>query len=533
MSDATSVEPAAADATSTAAGTSEGSSTGRRSGGRAGRAALRASHVVERVPYLTRTLKPFEIASEETLALIEHTADTVLEEVGIEIRDYPEALPIFKAGGAEVHGTRVRFPRGMCREIVSTHAPATYVQHARNPLHDVVIGGNNTVFAPNYGSPFVHDLDNGRRYATLADFQNFVKLAYMSPWLHHSGGTVCEPVDVPVSKRHLDMVYSHLKYSDKPFMGSVTAGSRAADSVELARIGFGGDLNDRTVMTSLINASSPLVWDGTMLAAAQCYAENNQACIITPFILAGAMAPATSAGVAVQTLAEALAGMTFTQLVRPGAPVVFGSFASSMSMQTGAPTFGTPEPAMVLYTMAALARRLGVPFRSGGSLTASKLPDAQAAYESANTLQPTVLGGVNFVLHAAGWLEGGLAIGYEKFVLDCDQLGMMSTFVRGLDASENGLALDALRTNPPGNHFLGTAHTLANFETAFYRSDTADNNSFEQWSEEGGLDASQRANAIWKRRLAEYEAPALDEAIDEELQAFVQRRKAELPDEFA
>jgi trimethylamine---corrinoid protein Co-methyltransferase len=506
---------------------------GRRSGGRAGRAALRASHVVDRVPYLTRTMRPFELASEETLAMIEHTADTVLLEVGVEIRDYPEALPIFKAAGADVDGTRVRFPRGFCREIVSKNAPATYVQHARNPANNVVIGGNNTVFAPNYGSPFVHDLDKGRRYATLADFQNFVKLAYMSPWLHHSGGTVCEPVDVPVSKRHLDMVYSHLKYSDKPFMGSVTAGSRAADSVELARIGFGGDLQDRTVITSLINASSPLVWDGTMLAAAQCYAQNNQATIITPFILAGAMAPSTSAGVAVQTLAEALAGMTFVQLVRPGAPVIFGSFASSMSMQTGAPTFGTPEPAIVLYTMAALSRRLGVPFRSGGSLTSSKLPDAQAAYESANTLQPTVLGGVNFVLHAAGWLEGGLAIGYEKFVLDCDQLGMMTTFVKGLDASENGVALEALLTNPPGNHFLGTAHTLANFETAFYRSDTADNSSFEQWTDDGCLDAAQRANALWKRRLNEYEPPSLDSAIDEELLAYVASRKAVLPDEFA
>ncbi|MEN9646255.1 MAG: hypothetical protein RL238_2924 [Actinomycetota bacterium] len=513
--------------------TPEHSGGGRRSGGRAGRAAMRAANVIERVPYLTRTMRPFEILDEESLAIIEHTADTVLEEVGIEVRDYPEALPMFAKAGAKVDGTRVRFPRGMCRELVSKNAPAQYTQHARNPQHSVVIGGNNTVFAPNYGSPFVHDLDGGRRYATLADFQNFVKLAYSSPWLHHSGGTVCEPVDVPVSKRHLDMVYSHLKYSDKPFMGSVTAGSRAQDSVDLARIGFGGDLQDRTVMTSLINASSPLVWDGTMLAAAQVYAENNQACIITPFILAGAMAPSTSAGVAVQTLAEALAGMTFTQIVRPGAPVVFGSFASSMSMQTGAPTFGTPEPALVLYTVAALARRLGVPFRSGGSLTASKLPDAQAAYESANTLQPTVLGGVNFVLHAAGWLEGGLAIGYEKFILDCDQLGMMHTFVRGLDTSTNGLALDALRENPPGNHFLGTSHTLANFETAFYRSDTADNASFEQWSDEGGLDAAQRANALWKRRLAEYEAPALDDAVDAAMQEFVTRRKAELPDEFA
>lgn len=505
---------------------------GRRSGGRAGRQAVRAAHVIEREPFLTRRLSPVEIVSEEGLSIIEHNADTILEEVGVEVRDHPSAIDLFRAAGADVDGTRVRFPRGMCRGIVSATAPRTFVQHARNSANDVVIGGDATVFAPNYGSPFVHDLDRGRRYATLEDFENFVKLAYLSPNLHHSGGTVCEPVDVPVSKRHLDMVYAHLRYSDKPFMGSVTAGSRAADSVEMARIAFGGDLADRTVMTSLINATSPLVWDGTMLAAAEVYAAANQATVITPFILAGAMAPTTSAGVAAQTLAEALAGMAFTQLVRPGAPVVFGSFASSMSMQTGAPTFGTPEPAIVLYTVAALARRLGVPFRSGGSLTASKLPDAQAAYESAATLLPTIMAGVNFVLHAAGWLEGGLAVGYEKFVLDDDQLGMMATFVRGLDLSENGQALDAIRENGPGQHFLGTAHTLANFETAFYRAETADNSSFEQWTEDGGLDAAQRANRIWKRRLASYEPPAIDAGVDDELRAFVARRKSELPDEL-
>jgi trimethylamine--corrinoid protein Co-methyltransferase len=394
------------------------------------------------------------------------------------------------------------------------------------------MGGNATVLAPSYGSPFVRDLDGGRRYATLEDFQSFVKLTYLSPYLHHSGGTVCEPVDVPVNKRHLDMVYAHLRYSDKPFMGSVTAGERAADSVELARIAFGGDLEDRTVITSLINASSPLVWDATMLAAAEVYASSNQACLITPFILAGAMAPTTTAAVAAQTLAEALAGMAFVQLVRPGAPVVFGSFASSLSMQTGAPTFGTPEPALVLYVVAQLARRLGVPFRSGGALTASKIPDAQAAFESANTMQPTILAGVNFVLHAAGWLEGGLTIGYEKFVLDNDQLGMIHTFVKGVDLSPNGQALDAILENPPGQHFLGSAHTLANFETAFYRSAVADNASFEQWQEEGSQDAAQRANAIWKKMLAGYEAPPIDAAIDEELTAYVARRKAEMPDEI-
>ncbi len=506
--------------------------TGRRSGGRSARQELRASHAIARQPFLTRTMKPFELVSDEGLSLLEENADKILEQVGITVRDYPSAIERFRAAGCDVDGDRVRFPGGLARQLVATTAPRMYTQHARNPENNVQIGGDATVFAPNYGSPFVTDADRGRRYATLEDFENFVKLAYMSPNLHLSGGTVCEPVDVPVSKRHLDMVYSHIKYSDKGFMGSVTAGSRAADSVELARIAFGGDLADRTVMTSLINASSPLVWDATMLAAAETYAAANQACIITPFILAGAMAPTTSAGVVTQTLAEALAGMAFTQLVRPGAPVIFGSFASSMSMQTGAPTFGTPEPALVLYTCAALARRLGVPFRSGGSLTSSKVADAQAAYESASTMIPTVMAGVNFVLHAAGWLEGGLSIGYEKFVLDDDQLGMFGTFVKGLDMSDNGLALEAILENPHGQHFLGSAHTLANFENAFYRSETADNNSYEQWAEEGSHDSIVRANAIWKKRLASYEAPPLDSAIDEELQAFIARRKAELPNEI-
>ncbi|GGE61790.1 trimethylamine methyltransferase [Actibacterium pelagium] len=501
---------------------------GRRGGGRDARRAIRKSAAEVHKPFVIRKLKPFEIVDEAGLKIIEDNADTILEQVGVEIRDAPHAIERFVKAGAKADGNRVRFPKGMCREIIQKSAPAVYTQHARNPARNVQIGGDTTVFVPNYGSPFVHDLDNGRRYATLNDFENIVKLAYMSPHMHHSGGTVCEPVDIPVPLRHLDMVYSHLRYSDKPFMGSVTAGERAADSVEMARIGFGGDLADRTVMTSLINASSPLVWDATMLDAAEVYAKNNQACIITPFILAGAMSPATAAGVAAQSLAEVLVGIAFTQLVRPGAPAIFGSFASSMSMQSGAPTFGTPEPAIILYTVAALARRLGVPFRSGGSLTASKIPDAQAAYESASTLIPSMMGGVHFVLHAAGWLEGGLAVGYEKFILDCDQLGAMAKFADGLDLSPNGQAMEPLLNQPPGEHHLGTAHTLQNFETAFYRSETADNNSYEQWSDEGGLDAAKRANKIWKKQLANYEAPHLDEAIDEELKDFVARRKSEI-----
>jgi trimethylamine---corrinoid protein Co-methyltransferase len=502
-----------------------------RSGGRAGRQALRLSHQVERVPFLNRTLPPFEVLNEEGLSLIEQNADTILEEVGLEFRGDSEALRLFKDAGADVQGERVRFPRGMCRQLVQATAPKVFTQHARNPANSVQIGGTATVFAPNYGSPFVRDLDNGRRYGTLEDFRNLIKLAYLSPHLHHSGGTVCEPVDIPVNKRHLDMVYSHIRYSDKPFMGSVTAPERAKDTVELAKLVFGAEFVDQNaVVLSLINANSPLVWDGTMLGSLRAYAEANQATVVTPFILAGAMAPVTAAAVCAQTLAESLGGMTLAQLVRPGAPVVLGSFASSMSMQSGAPTFGTPEPAIVLFAMAALARRLGVPFRSGGSLCASKIPDAQAAYESAATLWPTVLAGVNFVLHAAGWLEGGLAVGYEKFILDADQCGMMAVFVKGMDLSDNGQALDAIRENGPGQHFLGSAHTLANFETAFYRSDSADNNSFEQWQEDGSLDAAQRANKIWKRMLATYEAPPIDPGIDEALLEFIAKRKASFPD---
>jgi trimethylamine--corrinoid protein Co-methyltransferase len=427
----------------------------------------------------------------------------------------------------------------MCRALVQATAPRQFTQHARNPARNVEIGGPNTVFAPAYGSPFVHDLDRGRRYATIEDFRNFVKLTYSSNALHHSGGTVCEPVDLPVNKRHLDMVHAHIRYSDKPFMGSVTHPERAADSIELARIAFGDNFTDpltgkpRTVMINLINANSPLTFDETMLGAAKVYARSNQATLITPFILSGAMSPVTVAGTAAQTLAEALAGMAFVQLVSPGAPVVMGSFASSMSMQSGAPTFGTPEPALVLYVMASLARRLGVPFRSGGGLCGSKIPDAQAASESANTLLPTCLGGVNFVLHTAGWLEGGLAMGYEKFILDVDQAGMMHTLLAGVDLSENGQAVDAIREVGPGKHFLGCSHTQANFETAFYRSPITDNNSYEQWLAEGSLDIAQRANTRWKRVLAEYQAPYLDEATEEALQDYIARRKASMPDAFS
>jgi len=503
----------------------------RRGAGRKAKHAARQKATVEIAGWADRRIPYFEVLDEEGLELIETNAETVLEEIGIEFREFPRALELWREAGADVDGERVRFPRGLCRSIIQKSAPAEFTQHARNPERNAIIGGDRTVFVPAYGSPFVRDLDQGRRYATLEDFENFVKLTYMSPGLHHSGGTVCEPVDLPVNKRHFDMVYSHIKYSDKPFMGSVTAPERAQDTVDMAKLVFGeAFIQENTVVTSLINANSPLTFDSTMLGAATVYAENNQATVISPFLLAGAMSPVTVAGTVTQILAEALAGMAYVQLVRPGAPVVFGTFAAAVSMQSGAPTFGTPEPSLILYAAAALARRLGVPFRSGGGLCASKLSDAQAAYEAANTLQTSALAGVNFMLHTAGWLEGGLVMGYEKFILDADQASILGVMLGGIDLSENGQALDALREVGPGAHFLGASHTQANFERAFYRSVVADNNSFEQWEQDGSLDAAQRAHAIWKQMLNDYEAPPLDPAIDEALTDYIARRKSEFAD---
>jgi len=486
--------------------------------------------------YITRKIPEYEILGEEGLALIEANADKILEETGIDFKDDPDALAMWKEAGAAVDGQRVRFPKGMCRKLIQDSAPAQYTQHARNPAKSVEVGGKNTVLVPAYGSPFIQNMDEGRRYATIEDFRNFVKLAYMTPHLHHSGGTVCEPVDLPVNKRHFDMIYTHMKYSDKAFMGSVTAGERAQDTVDMCKILFGDNYIDeatgrpKTITTSLINANSPMSFDDTMLGALKVYAKNNQACIVSPFILAGAMSPVTVAGTCAQALAEALAGMAFAQLVNPGAPVIFGTFASSMSMASGAPTFGTPEPALVLNVMASLARRLGVPFRSGGGFTGSKVPDAQSGYESSNSLWPAINAGVNFVLHTAGWMEGGLVMGYEKFIMDCDQAGMLATYAKGVDLSENGQAMDAIEEVGPGQHFLGCAHTQANFREAFYHSPINDNNSFEKWKEDGELSLEQRANAYYKKQLKEYELPEMDPAIDEALIEFMDKRKASFPD---
>ena len=505
----------------------------RRAGGRSARAERRRGGKTAAPPgVIARRIPAYELLDEDALLRLEAHADWILREIGIEFRGDDEALRLFRGAGATVTGERVRLDTGMARALCGT-APARFRMVGRDPASSITLGGNHVVLMPAYGPPFVTDLERGRRYATIEDFRNFVKLAYASPWLNHSGGTVCEPVDLPVNKRHLDMVYAHLRYSTKPFMGSVTAPERAADSIAMARLAFGdGFLEDNCVIQGNINVNSPLVYDATMSGALKAYARANQSVVVSPFILGGAMGPVTQPALLAQAHAEAMAGIALSQLVRRGAPVVYGNFLTTMNLKTGAPTFGTPEANLSTFAIAQLCRRLGLPLRCGGHLTAAKVADGQAMQESVASMMAGIMAGTNVVFHAAGWLEGGLTMGYEKFVMDLDHCGMMLRMVEGLAIDDDGLAADAYREAGPGEAFLGTAHTLAHFETANYLSDLADTASFEQWTEQGAQDLQQRAHARWQEMLADDEAPPLDPAVDEALKDFMARKKSELPDQW-
>ena len=483
-------------------------------------------------PYIIRNIPTYDVLSEENLLRIEAAADRVLAETGIEFRDDPVALDHWRRAGARLDGVLVKFEPGMLREILRS-APATFTQHARNPLNSVQIGGKSVVFSPAYGSPFVMDLDRGRRFGTLKDFHNFIKLAQSSPNFHHSGGTICEPTDVAVNKRHLDMVLAHMTLSDRPYMGSVTAEARSEDSIEMSRVLFGdGFVNDNCVILGNVNVNSPLVWDGTMTRSLRAYARANQAAVVVPFILGGAMGPVTNAGGIMQSLAETMAGCALTQLERKGAPVIFGNFLSSMSLRSGSPTFGTPEPAIGSMVIGQLARRLNLPLRCSGNFTTAKLPDGQAMMEGTMSMLAAIHSGANFILHSAGFLDGLLSMSYEKFMMDADLCGALHTYLDGVKISDDELAVEAFAEVGPGNHFFGCSHTMAHYETAFWDSDLADNEPFEKWEAAGSTDAAQRANLLWKKRLAEYEAPAMDVAVKEALEDFVARKKAAMQDEW-
>jgi len=503
----------------------------RKRAGRSGRGAENASRLQPRAPFIQRKLGTFNILGEEGLSIVEENADRILQETGMEFHDDPEILAIFRDAGCKVDGTRVRFEPGFCRKTITASAPASYTQHARNAANNVRIGGDATVLCPSWGPPFVHDLDNGRRYAKYEDFIRLVKLHHTIPWLHHSGGVVCEPVDLPANKRHLDMLYAHIRWSDRAFMGAFIGAERAGHAIDMARILFGDEfVAENPVLYCVSNTNAPLVMDANMSGALKTYARANQPVACTPWVLTGAMSPCTVAGTLSQVLAEVLACLALVQLIRPGAPCLMGSFASTMSMQSGAPTFGTPEAGQMVLAAGQLARRLGVPLHTVGTLSSSKLPDGQSQQEATWGLLMSMFAGANLINHATGWLEGGLVTSFEKTMIDADLCGKVARFFEGIDLSENAQAMSAIAATGPGQHFLGSEHTQSNFLDALFRPATADNNSYEQWTAAGGKDVAQRANTLWKEHLEAYADPGLDPALDEELQAYIAMRKAEKPD---
>jgi len=482
-------------------------------------------------PYIRRAMPFFDVLDEDKLVKLEAQVDWIIQDVGLAFRDDPEALRIWKDAGAHIDGDIVRAPADWVRSLCAT-APAQFTQLARNRDRSVVIGGNNQVFAPIYGAPFVRDLQGGRRYGDIESFRKLVKLSYMHPNLHHGGFVTCEPCDVPVSKRHFDMLLAHMTLSDKPHLGAITEMSRAQDSVDMAEIVFGKDVMDENcVIMGNVNTNSPLLVDKVVTEAIRVYSGRGQGIIVVPFILSGAMGPVSTAASVTQAMAEAIMVCAFTQLVKPGAPFILGNFLSSMSLKSGAPTFGMPEPVISNYVIGQLARRIGLPLRCGGSLTASKIEDAQAAYESADSMHSTMLAGANYVLHAAGWLEGGLCTGFEKLIMDADRLGSYQKILdEGLDTSDEAFARDAYDEVAPGGHFLGCAHTMRNYQKAFYEPKLSDSENVESWEEAGSSDMRMRAYDQWNGMLKQYEAPPIDAGVREQLDAYVAKRKQEIPD---
>jgi trimethylamine---corrinoid protein Co-methyltransferase len=501
-----------------------------RRGGRAGKRAGGAA-AFEQPPFrqLKNPFAPTKLISDDELESVHLASLRVLKEIGVDVL-HDGARQIMKEHGADVRdGTeRVRFDADMILELIR-NCPSEFTLHARNPAHNVRFGGNNLIFSQMASAPNCSDLDNGRRPGNQADFRNFLKLAQMHNILMTTGGYPVEPVDIHPSIRHLECIRDLSILTDKAFHIYSLGKERNVDGIEIARIARGisrEQLQDEPSVYTIINTNSPLKLDIPMMEGIIQMSGNGQLVIVTPFTLAGAMAPVTVAGALVQQNAEALAGIAFTQMVKKGAPVGYGGFTSNVDMKSGAPAFGTPEYMKAQIVGGQLARRYGIPYRSS-NVCAANTVDAQAAYESVFSLWGTIQGGANFILHAAGWLEGGLRCSYEKMILDIDLLQMVAEFLTPLDLSEDALGVEAIRSVGPGGHFFGTQHTQDRYKTAFYAPVISDWRNFETWAEAGSPTAMERANRVWKDRLASYEKPAMDPAIEEELNAFVDKRKAE------
>lgn len=500
-----------------------------RSGGRMARRQTRRAPDRSMLPALERFLTTTEIMNPEQVLRIDDASMAILEEVGIVFRD-PVALDDWRRQGADVRGERVHLDRGLIRELIATIPPGwTYL--ARNPARSLPFGGRHSIFVPMGGAPFIRGLDDQRRWATLADLQMLQKLTHMSPALHSTSHHIIEPMDVKVSYRHLEIAYSAMKYSDKTFMGMATTGRNAEDVLDMCAILFGAEVMETTpVVTGNANCNSPLVWDEAMLSAIRAYSRRNQPILCSPFALAGANTPASVAPTVVQLNAEALAALAYTQVIRKGAPAIYGHYLSTVSMKSGAPMAGTPEISLMNFMIGQMARHYGVPWRSSNLLGGSKLFDAQAGYESAMTLNAVLHAGANYIWHSAGWNEAGMLCSVAKFVVDAEMCAMGYRMAEGVRWDDFDEAMVAVRDVGPGGHYLGHPHTQANFERAFYMPKLFDNSSIEQWEAEGALDTTARALAHAQTLLDNYEEPRLDPGTDEALRDYMARRKRQIPE---
>jgi trimethylamine--corrinoid protein Co-methyltransferase len=471
----------------------------------------------------------YEVLSPDAMATLDKGWRRLMTEIGVEFMD-DRALDLFRKAGQRVEDRTVFLDPDFVLEQVAK-APAEFDVQARNPENNIHIGGDSMAFGSVYGPPFVRE-GEVRRDATMDDFRRFTKLAQSYSVLDSAGGVICEPNDTPLDSRHLDMTYALQTLTDKIYMGNVVSGVNAADTLAMTSILFGSrEAIEQTPATiSLINCNSPLRWDDRMLEAQFEYSAAGQPVVLTPFILMGAMSPVTIPAALVQQIVEALSGIALSQLIRPGTPVIFGSFLSNIDMQSGSPTFGTPESGLGLLCTGQIARHFGLPFRTGGGLTSSQVADAQAGYEALMTLLPTFLAGANWVMHSAGWLEGGLVAGYEKFVMDVELVQMLQHEFTPMEIDEDSMAFGAHEEVGHGGHFLGAMHTMERFRTCFYRPLLSSSENYERWMRNGGKDANTRAAEIYRKQLDEYEQPPLDDAVRQELEEYVVRRRAELGD---
>lgn len=500
-----------------------------RRGGREARRIVRTAPKIEMLPTLRRGLPVVEPMDAEQVERIHEASLDILEEVGVVFRD-PIALDDWRRVGADVRADdRVHLDRGLVMDLIRTIPPdIEYV--ARNPEKNVRLGGPNSIFVPMTGAPYMRDLDDVRRGPTIADLGTFHKLAHMMPALHSSAHHIVEPMDVVVAHRHLHITYSSMKHSDKIFMGMTTSPRNAEDVLDMCEILFGpGFLENHAVTTGNCNGNSPLVWDQVMLGAMRAFCRRNQPVLCSPFVLGGANTPASTAAAVAQLNAEALSALAYTQVIRKGCPAIYGHYLSTVSMQSGAPMAGTPEISLMNFMIGQMARRYNVPWRTSNLLGGAKVFDAQAGYESAMTMMAVLMSGANYIWHSAGWNEAGMHCSIAKFVVDAEVCAMGYRMTEGIQWDDFDEALAAIRDVGPGGHYLGHPHTQANFQRAFFIPKLFDNNSIEQWNAAGAKDIKQRALEHARHLLEEYQEPAMDPAINEELRAYIARRSREIP----